>query len=164
MLPTFSALASDAFFTRTSGARCAPVADENADKRVCGGLGEYSAAITNRGNVMQIRFGRTSNAAFQVEDADSTLIWRGAAPYIGERIEWRRQRGNLLTAIVRIFTLHPDDRPLQQFLVAKVTPSGSCEIARVDASGSSAYQTARDIAESQVGNVVCGPVQGRSPR
>jgi len=164
MILTPSALASDALFSRASGTGCVPVADENSEKRVCAGAAKYSAVITNSGDVMRISFGRLSNPAFQLEDADSALTWRGVAPYIGERIEWRWQRGKLLTAIVRIFTLHPDDRPLQQFLVAKVTPSGSCEIARVDASDSSAYQSARDIAESQVGNVICGPFRGRSPK
>jgi hypothetical protein len=45
----------------------------------------------------------------------------GARHTVVMRIEWRMQRDKLLTAIVRTFTLQTDDRPLQQFLVAKVT-------------------------------------------
>jgi hypothetical protein len=161
---TFQVSASDSFFSRTSGAKCELVVDQYVEKRICAGLGEYSAVITNRDNVMQISFDRLSDRTFRLEADDSTLIWRGATPYIGERIEWHMQRGGRLTAIVRIFTLDPDDKPMQQFLVAKITSSGSCEIARIDASDSSAYETARDIAESQVGNVVCGPFRGRSRR
>ena len=115
MMASLPVLASDARVSGASGVGCEPVADQASENRVCAGPGGYSAVITHRGNVMQISFGRTSNLVFQLDDADSTLIWRGTVPYIGKRIEWRMQRGKLLTAIVRIFTLHPDGRPLQQF-------------------------------------------------
>jgi len=111
--------------------------------------------ITKRDDVIRISFGRVSESIFHLEPEDSGLVWRGTAPFLGSRIQWQLLRGKPVTAIVRIFTLSPEGHPLQQFLVAKVTPAGGCEIARIDASNPGAFRTARDIAASQVNNVTC---------
>jgi hypothetical protein len=82
------------------------------------------------------------------------LLWRGSGPLIDERIEWLSVRGTPYAAIVRIFTLTDADLPLQQFLVAKVEPKGSCEIARINA-GVGALAIARDLASSQSNIIEC---------
>jgi hypothetical protein len=148
-------LGAEVQITRTSGAGCRQVGEAESHKTVCPGPAQHSVTITNRNEVMTINFGRISAATRQAESKDVSLIWRGAGPLLGNRIEWRLLQGKPVTAIVRIFTLDPQGRPLQQFLIAKVTPTGSCEIGRIDASDSGAYGTARDIAASQVNNVMC---------
>jgi hypothetical protein len=64
-------------------------------------------------------------------------------------------RGRPFAAIVRIFTLANNHQPLQQFLIAKVTAAGSCEIARINLSETNALGAARDIADSQASIVEC---------
>lgn len=153
------AAAAEVRFSPTSGQGCRPFGAAQPHDRVCSGPPGYAAAITSRDGAVRIRFGRPGEAAFHDEPGRSSLVWRGAAPHLGDRIEWRLLRGRPATAIVRIFTLGSDDAQAQQFLVAKVTPAGGCEIARIDASEAGAYQTARDIADSQVGNISCEPNQ-----
>lgn len=141
--------------TPTLGTPCRQAHEGDSRKTICVGPAEYSAMITKRNDVIRISFGRVSEPIFHLEPEDLGLVWRGTAPFLGNRIEWQLLRGKPVTAIVRIFTLNPAGHPLQQFLVAKVTPSGGCEIARIDASNPGAFRTARDIAASQVNNVTC---------
>ena len=141
--------------TSTFGTACRETNEGENRKAVCAGPAEYSVMITMRNDVIRISFGRLSEATFHLEPEDSGLIWRGAAPFLGSRIEWQLLRGRPVTAIVRIFTVNPEGHPLQQFLIAKVTATGGCEIARIDASNPGAFRTARDIAASQVNNVMC---------
>jgi hypothetical protein len=82
------------------------------------------------------------------------LRWHGSGTLIGDRIEWRSERGRPFAAIVQIFTLAASGMPLRQFLVAKVEAKGSCEIARINA-GVDALATARDLASSQSDIVEC---------
>ncbi len=96
---------------------------------------------------MRINYGIADRADLEREPPGSGLLWRGTGQLLGDRIEWRLARGRPFAAIVRIFTLGPDERALQQFLVAKVTPAGSCELSRIDVKEPNAFATARDIAE-----------------
>jgi hypothetical protein len=96
-----------------------------------------------------------ANGRLDREADGSGLLWRGAAPLLDGQVEWRLDRGRPFAAILRIYTLAENGRPLQQFLIAKVTPSGSCEVARVDVADQNARGTARDIADSQAPNVAC---------
>jgi len=152
---TAPASAADIRISRTTGATCRSVAELELRQTTCAGPAEYIAVISDRNRVMTISFSHPSTAPVDDEFENFDLLWRGMAPFIGDKIEWRLLAGKPFAAIVRIYTFAADDLPLQQFLVAKVTPAGGCEIARVDAADKHAYRTARDLADSQASNVTC---------
>jgi hypothetical protein len=147
--------ASDIRTSPTSGKTCKHEYREDVHQRTCTGPGSYVAVITTRNQMMTINFSQPGTAPFDHDREDFDLLWRGRAPFVGDNIEWRLVDGKPVTAIIRIFTTAADDRPLQQFLVARITPAGSCEIARVDTSDADAYRTARHAAVSQVSNISC---------
>ena len=151
-----SASAADVRQTHTSGKTCISSVGETHETTCAGPVG-YVAVIRNRDDAIDVNFLDAADQPSGLALEKTNLIWRGLAPFIGNEIEWRLIRGEPYAAIVRIFTVGSDERLLEQFLVARVTRSGSCEIARIDASESSAYATARHLADSQASNITCAP-------
>jgi hypothetical protein len=147
--------AAEALDTATSGVTCQRSSEERLIETRCRGPAGYVTVILDRERVMRIGYGRSDGRQLPREPDGSGLLWRGVGRLVGDRVEWRLARGKPFAAIVRIFTLAADDRPLQQLLVAKVTPSGACELARVDAGDSDALAVARDLAESRASIVEC---------
>ena len=121
----------------------------------CPGPSGYVAVIARRGSVLQINYGHPAFMRATRDPLSSDLLWRGQGALLSTRIEWHLRRDKPFAAIVRIFTLTDDDRPLQQFLIAKVTRSGSCEIGRIDASDRYAIELARIIADSRSAIIEC---------
>jgi hypothetical protein len=156
-------LAAEVLDTATSGVTCRRSSEERLIETRCTGPAGYVAVILDRERVMRIGYGRSDGRQLPREPDGSGLLWRGAGRLLGDRVEWRLARGKPLAAIVRIFTLAADDRPLQQFLVAKVTPSGACELARVDTRDSNALAAARDLADSGAAIVECEFERPRQP-
>jgi hypothetical protein len=155
--------AADALETATFGVTCQRSSEERLIETRCKGPPGYVAVILDRDRVMRIGYGRSDDRQLRRESDGSGLLWRGIDPLVGQRVEWRLTRGKPYAAIVRIFTLAADDRPLQQFLLAKVTPSGACELARVDARDANALGIARDLAASRAAIVECEFEQPRRP-
>lgn len=153
--PLSPALAADVLYSRTAGSTCQRFYETGFIATHCRGPAGYVAVIIDRDRVININYGRLSSGRLDRGLDRSDLLWRRAARQVDDRIEWRVVRGQPVAAIIRIFTLTEDDGPLQQFLIAKVTPSGSCEIARINVLDPNAYGTARDIADSQAPIVKC---------
>jgi hypothetical protein len=153
--PLPPALAADVLYSRTAGSTCQRFYEARSIATHCRGPAGYVAVIVDRDRVININYGRLSNGHLDRGLDRSDLLWRGAARQIDDRIEWRVLRGQPVAAIIRIFTLTEDEGALEQFLIAKVTPSGSCEIARIKVLDSNAHGTARDIADSQAPIVEC---------
>jgi len=150
------ALTADVLYSRTTGLTCQHFYEAGSIATHCRGPADYVAVIVDRNRVININYGRLSNGRLDRGLDRSDLLWRGAAGQFEDRIEWRVLRGQPFAAIMRIFTLTEDDGPLQQFLIAKVTPSGSCEIARINVLDANAHGTARAFADSQAPMVECG--------
>ena len=150
------AWAADARLTRASGNACRERQEANLTETRCIGPSRYTAVISNHAGVMSIGFFHA--AAAPAEDPAETfdLMWRGKAPFVGDSIEWRLSGGKPFAAIIRIYALAEDERAVEQLLIAKVTPDGACEIARIDAFGPAARNTARHLADSQASSVPCG--------
>jgi hypothetical protein len=120
----------------------------NDDETRCPGPAGYVAVIVQHDLIVRISYSHpTFMRAHEPQSSD--LLWRGQGPLLVDRIEWHLRRGRPFAAIIRIFTFSDDDLPLQQFLIAKVTQSGSCEIGRIDASDGYAIELARIIADSR---------------
>jgi hypothetical protein len=153
--PMSPLVAAEVLETATSGATCQRLSKQSLIETRCKGPAGYIAVILNRDRVMRINYGRSDDLRLGREPDGSGLLWRGSNRLIGDRVEWRLVRGKPFAAIVRIFTLAEDDRPLQQFLIAKVTPSATCELARVSVLDSNALGIARDLADSRAAIIEC---------
>lgn len=150
-----SAATSEAIYSWTAGATCQRTAANGSNVSRCRGPAGYFSLLVERDRVMSINFGHTASANLFRRQDSLDLLWRGLERLIDERIEWRLARGRPFAAIVRIFTLTESDRPLQQFLIAKVTHAGACELARVNVMDDNAQATARDLADSQASVIEC---------
>jgi len=155
--------AADVLDTATSGVTCQRSSEEELIETRCKGPPGYVAVILDRDRVMRMDYGRSDDRQLRREPDGSGLLWRGVGRLVGDRVELRLARAKPFAAIVRIFTLAADDRPSQQFLVAKVTPTGACELARVDARDADALGTARDLAASRAAIVECDFERPRRP-
>ena len=153
---TAPAWAAEARLTRASGDACRERQEANLTETRCIGPSRYTAVISNHAGVMSISFPHAGAAAAEDPAETFDLMWRGKAPFVGDRIEWRLLGGQPFAAIIRIYALAADERPVEQLLIAKVTPDGACEIARIDAFEPNARNTARHLADSQASTVLCG--------
>jgi hypothetical protein len=151
----WSAEAAEALYSQTSGATCRRFFEVGSTEIRCAGPAGYSSVVLEEGEATSVNFGRLVDSRLHRTPEGSELRWRGTAESIANRIEWRLLRGQPFAAIVQITTLAADGQLVRQFLVAKVTASGSCEIARIDLSESNARGVARDLADSQASVVEC---------
>jgi hypothetical protein len=154
---TAPAWAADARMTRTSGHACQARQDADLTQTHCTGLGRYTVVISSYaagGMSVSFPYAGTVPAEDAAESFD--LMWRGKAPFVGDRIEWRLSAGKPFAAIIRIYAFSPDDRAIEQLLIAKVSPEGACEIGRIDAVAPNAHDAARHLADSQASSVLCG--------
>jgi hypothetical protein len=152
-LPAPSVALADFRYSPARGPTCVRAAHGHEIR--CPGPAGYVEFIIRRELVIRINYGRAAFMRPNHELLSSDLLWRGDAALLDDRIEWHLRHGRLFAAIVKIFTLAYDDRPLQQFLIAKVTRSGSCEIGRIDASDRYAVDVARIIAGSRSAMIEC---------
>jgi len=136
---------ADLLDTATSGMTCQRCTEDGLVETRCKGPPGYVAVILDRDQIMRMDYGRSDDPRVPREPDGSGLRWRGVGRLVGDRVEWRFAQARPFAAIVRIFTAGADDRSLEQFLVAKVTPTGACELARVDARDANALGTARDL-------------------
>ena len=140
---------AEAIYTETQGRGCRPLAaDDGGTIWRCEGPAGYAAVFLDNGNMLQVRYGPGGRDRFA-----GRLQWRGAP---GPRVEWQLAAGKPVAAILRIHVRDDDDRPQDQLLVAKVTPLGSCEIARIDARQAGANLAARQLALGKAASLDCG--------
>jgi len=149
-----AASAAESIITLAQGAICKTIRsnDEYASSR-CLGPNGYAVSIFDEGNVNAVGFGRWGR-----EDAvgDGNLSWCGGTPWLGSRIEWRMTDGQPYAALVDTWRrLDCNDKSIEEILVAKVTPSGSCLIGLVNARTSNALDVARKLADSTGKNFRC---------
>ncbi len=151
-LPLHPAAAGSSVYTATGGKACHVLPEGHLSGRRCKGPGNLSFVILDDGNVVGVEFGLPGKEAVA-----SGMHWRAVGQLIGTRIEWRMSRGRPYAAILRIFTVDDEDRPVQRLFVAKVTPQQSCQIANVDADQRNATQIARRVADRRARPHRCRP-------
>ena len=146
--------AAESIITPAQGVSCKTIkSDRFMTTSRCAGPNGYGVAIGDEGNVNGVVFGRAGR-----EDAlgDGNLSWCGANQWLGSRIEWRMTDGQPYAALVDTWRrLDCNDKSIEEILVAKVTPSGSCLIGLVNARTSNALDVARKLADSRGGNFQC---------
>jgi hypothetical protein len=142
--------AADSVYTATSGKTCRKLPEGHLSGMRCQGPAGLSVVILDDGNVMGMLFGLPGK-----ESIVSGMHWRAVGKLIGDRIEWRVAGAEPYAAIVRIFTLDDDEKPVQRLFIAKVTPARSCQIATIDAHQANANPMARQIADERAPSHQC---------
>jgi hypothetical protein len=149
-----AAIAAESIITPAQDASCKTIkSDRLMTTSQCVGPNGYGVAIADEGNVNAVVFGRLGR-----EDSlgDGNLSWRGAEQWLGSRIEWRMTDGRPYAALVDTWRrLDDDEKSVEEILVVKVTPSGSCQIGRVNVYTSNSLDVARKLADSRGKNFQC---------
>jgi hypothetical protein len=87
------------------------------------------AEFFNEGNLSAVAI-RPPGKTFR----DPGYSWRANGKVFGDRLEWRLADGVPDAAVLWIWRAEPEDEGVvQELVVFKVTPSGFCRIASVDA-------------------------------
>lgn len=155
-----SAGAAELTYSATSGPGCTNIRSKREfNSWRCQGPAGYSAVFHDLGNMVAVELGPTGREKTIVEDG---LLWQGAdGKAFGDRLEWRLAGGKPYAAVLRIrrsdFDVNADKATIvEELLVIKVTPQGSCGIGTVDAKSSNANAHARDLADASAAPFRCG--------
>lgn len=112
----------------------------------CPGPAGYVAEYTDEGNIAGIAIWRR-NAR---RASPPAVSWRGAGRVFGDKLEWRLRDGQPHAAILRIWRLVTDangrDHELEELTILKITPSGACRVASVNARQPRANEIAQQTA------------------
>ncbi|WP_050789564.1 hypothetical protein [Afipia sp. 1NLS2] len=80
-----------------------------------------------------------------------SVSWRGAGRVFGEKVEWRMAAGLPHAAILRIWRIDTAsagrEREAEELVVLKVSPSGACRVASVDARQPRANEIAQRMSD-----------------
>ncbi|MDF0498167.1 hypothetical protein [Bradyrhizobium yuanmingense] len=141
MLVAAEAFASDrSVYTPANGSSCVDASRENFGSWTCPGPGGYRIDFSDEGNIAGVAI-RPSRAARR-----EGYAFRGAGTVFGDRVEWILTNGVPEAAILRIWRAEGDDGIVQELIVLKVTPAGSCRIASVSTKRPDANDLAREEA------------------
>jgi hypothetical protein len=135
-----TASASDpSAYTLTNGPMCLDRSRAHFGGWTCPGPAGYRAEFFDEGNLAGVTIRPPGTASPRPGYA-----WRGAGKIFGDRLEWRLVAGVPDAAILRIWRTSPeDDGAVPELVVFKVTPSGFCRIASIDAARPDANALAR---------------------
>jgi hypothetical protein len=142
-------------FSSTRGSSCQVSVSADVSETTCAGPDGYVSLVTQREEMLTVDFLQRERRTKARDDASASLRWRGAGALQRDRIEWLIRNGKPFAAIIRVVSFSTAENVQEQFLIAKVTPGGSCEIGRVQALDEGAHATARNLAASQADNIQC---------
>jgi hypothetical protein len=142
-------------FSDTRGSSCQVSIAEDVSETTCAGPDGYVSLVTHREEMLMVDFLQREYRTKVRDDASASLRWRGAGVLQHDRIEWLIKNGKPFAAIIRVVSFSASENVQEQFLIAKVTPAGSCEIGRVQVLDQGAHATARSLAASQAANIQC---------
>jgi hypothetical protein len=158
-MPGFStASAQQSVYTPTSGAACKDAGSARfIGSRRCAGPAGYASLLLDEGNVTAVLFGRVGHERSLV---DQDLQWQGAGRIFGAQVEWRLDGGVPYAAILRRWRTD-GEIILEELLVARVRPEGSCLMGTIDARQKDANGAARELVETNR-DFRCGVDQPRT--
>src|SRR5882724_10489726 len=69
--------------------------------------------------------------------AKTPITWRGVGRVFGDKLQWRINNGRPVAAVLRIWRTDTksdgQERELEELIVLKIAPEGSCRVASIDA-------------------------------
>ena len=146
-VPVGDAAQGSYVYAPTQGETCTDRSRDGFNRWRCSGPAGYVAEYTDEGNVAGIAIWRSS-----VRRASPHAVpWRGSGRVFGEKLEWRLNDGQPHAAILRIWRLTTDtdgrDRELEELMILKIAPSGTCRVASINAWQPRANEIAQQTAD-----------------
>jgi hypothetical protein len=155
-----TASAQQSVYTPTSGAGCKDAGSARfLGSRRCVGPAGYASLLLDEGNVAAVLFGRIGQ---ERSLGDQDLQWQGAGKIVGDKVEWRLKGGSPYAAILRRWRTDGENS-VEELLVARVMPEGSCLMGTIDARRKDANGAARELVETSR-DFRCGVDQPRIPK
>jgi hypothetical protein len=153
LLPSL-ALADENLFTPTNGRACTDHSRSEFSLRRCPGPGGYVAEFADEGNLAAISIWMPSRK----RKAAQSITWRGAGRVFGEKLQWRINHDQPVAAILRVWRTDTksdgQERELEELILLKITPEGSCRVASIDARQAGANELAQRQSE-EVASLPC---------
>ncbi len=147
--------AEENMFTPTHGrSTCTDRSRAELGSWRCAGPNGYVAEYNDEGNIVAVAIwmpGRTRKA-------NRAITWRGSGRVFGEKLQWRLHGGDPIAAILRIWRVDaaPDgqEREVEELIVLKIAPAGSCRVASISVRQAGANEIAQTLS-SQATSLPC---------
>lgn len=145
--PTVHSAQGSYVYTPTHGASCADRSCEEVSRWRCPGPAGYVAEYVDEGNIAGISLWHPARQ----RRSPLSVSWRGAGRVFGEKLEWRMMAGLPYAAILRIWRIDAAadgrEREIEELVVLKVSPSGACRVASVNARQPQANEIAQRMSD-----------------
>jgi len=145
--PTVHAAQGSYVYTPTHGASCADRSREGFSRWRCPGPAGYVAEYTDEGNIAGIAIWHPKRQ----QHSPLAVSWRGACRVFGDKLEWRVVAGRPYAAILRIWRIDSAadgrEREVEELMVLKVSRTGACRVASVNARQPQANEIAQSMAD-----------------
>lgn len=152
------AQADQSVYTPTHGEPCADRSRAQFNAWRCPGPAGYVADYLDEGNVAGVAIWSPVGKW----QAPSTVSWRGSGKVFGDRLEWRVEAGVPKSAILRIWRVGAaadgSEHQVEELVLLKVLPTGSCRVASTNARQAGAYEMVQKLSE-QVRFLACAQEQ-----
>ena len=83
--------------------------------------------------------------------ATKSITWRGAGRVFGKKLQWRVENGRPVAAVLRVWRVDKksdgQELEVEELILLKVEPEGSCRVASIDARQSGASEAAQKRSE-----------------
>jgi len=134
-------------YTPTHGPSCADRSREGFNQWRCPGPAGYVAEYADEGNIVGVAIWQPKRQ----RHSPLAVSWRGAGRVFGEKLEWRVAAGRPYAAILRVWRTDTaadgHEREIEELIVLKVSPSGACRVASVNARQPQANEIAQRMSD-----------------
>ena len=148
------ARADENFFTPTHARACTDRSRSEFGLRRCLGPAGYVAELADEGNLAAVSIWMPSRR----RKAAQSITWRGAGRVFGEKLQWRINHGQPVAAILRVWRTDTksdgQERELEELILLKISPEGSCRVASIDAHQAGANDLAQGRSD-EVASLPC---------
>lgn len=132
-------------YTATRGPSCDDRSRSSFSQWRCPGPAGYVAEYADEGNIAGISIWRPIGQ----QRSPLSVSWRGAGRVFGEKLEWHMAAGTPYAAILRIWRVASAsdgrERDVEELVILKVSPSGACRVASVNARQARSNDIARSV-------------------
>jgi len=146
-LSVSTAHADVSIFTLTSGSTCKDRSPAEFGSWRCPGPGGYVAEFGDEGNIVGVSIWLPHRG----KRAARAVTWRSAGRAFGEKLQWRMSDGRPVAAVLRIWRTDTksdgQERELEELILLRAAPEGSCRVASIDARQTGASELAQRQSE-----------------
>lgn len=145
--PTVHAAQGSYVYTPTHGASCADRSREGFSRWRCPGPAGYVVEYADEGNIAGIALWHPTRQ----QRSPLSVSWRCAGRVFGDKLEWRMTAGTPYAVILRVWRIDAAadgrERETEELMVLKVSPTGACRVASVNARQPQANEIAQRMSD-----------------